>query len=312
MARPTKQGIEYFSFDVNFFSDLKVKRILRACGAKGIAVLVNLLCNIYRDKGYYMQWDDEIGFLVADEVGASESTANEVIQKALQVNFFDSGMFEKHQILTSRGIQDRYIKATYQRKNNAINEDYSLVQCESNSKSHEKQGLSHEKPDKSHEKVHKSKVKETKVNKTKVCSNARDDSTDSVWKSMVSFQKLWLFPNTVQKDDLERMTETYSDDLVDAAIKVAGSKDVAKGRAIAFIESCLKEWSDANVKTLDQAREYQRNRMNKSRTSYAQRPIRKEELPEWADRPQHDVDDPDKQAAIEARMQEYLAKQGGK
>lgn len=31
-GRPTKQGIDYFPLDVGFFSDVKVRKIARACG----------------------------------------------------------------------------------------------------------------------------------------------------------------------------------------------------------------------------------------------------------------------------------------
>ncbi|MCS2285181.1 DUF4373 domain-containing protein [Bacteroides fragilis] len=46
MARPTKQGIEYFSLDVDFFSDIKVRRISKACGPASTSILICLLCNI--------------------------------------------------------------------------------------------------------------------------------------------------------------------------------------------------------------------------------------------------------------------------
>ncbi|MDN6663165.1 MAG: DUF4373 domain-containing protein [Tetragenococcus koreensis] len=312
MARPTKEGIEYFSLDVDFFSDIKVKKILRACGAKGIAVLVNLLCNIYRDHGYYMQWDDEIGFLVSDEVGANESIADEVVQKAVQVGFFDKEIFDKYQVLTSKGIQMRYLKATYQRKDNAINEDYNLIQDDSKKESHEKLSNSHEKHTNNpvnHSKSTQSKVKESKVNKSKA-SSSQNAGDNSVLISVQSFQKLWNFPNMVQQDTLMEFIELYGDGLVDAAIKVAGSKDVNKSKAIAFIESCLQEWSDANVKTVEQAREYQRTRNTKRQTSYQQRqPVRKEELPEWAKDDyvaQEEEEDPELMAELERKRQEYL------
>ncbi|WP_242359718.1 phage replisome organizer protein [Lactococcus petauri] len=162
MARPEKQGIPYFSFDVDFFSDIKVKKIMRACGPKSIPVLINLLCNIYRDKGYYIEWDDEIGFLVADEVGTNESIAEEVVNKSLQVGFFDKGIFEKYKILTSKGIQKRYQKATYQRKNNAINPDLLILEHEK----HMNNSVNHIESTQSKEK--QSKVNKSKANNTDV------------------------------------------------------------------------------------------------------------------------------------------------
>lgn len=119
MARPLKQGIEYFSFDVDFFSDVKIRKISRACGPASTSILICLLCNIYRDKGYYIQWDEDLPFVVADSIGTvgiTEGAVEEVIKKALQVGFFNQELYDKHKILTSNGIQNRFRSAVVRRE----------------------------------------------------------------------------------------------------------------------------------------------------------------------------------------------------
>jgi len=116
MARPTKQGLEYFSFDTDFFSDVKIRRISRACGPASTSILICLLCNIYRDKGYYISWDENLPFVVADTVGTTEGAVEEVVKKAIQVGFFDKELFDKYQILTSNGIQNRFKSAVTRRQ----------------------------------------------------------------------------------------------------------------------------------------------------------------------------------------------------
>lgn len=116
MARPLKQGLEYFSFDTDFFSDVKIRRISRACGPASTSILICLLCNIYRDKGYYIAWDENLPFVVADTVGTTEGAVEEVIKKAIQVGFFDRELFEKYKILTSNGIQTRFKSAVSRRE----------------------------------------------------------------------------------------------------------------------------------------------------------------------------------------------------
>jgi len=116
MARPVKQGIDYFSFDVNFFSDVKIRKISRACGSQSTSILICLLCNIYKDKGYYIMWDEDLPFVIADTVGVSEGSVKEVLIKALQVGFFDQELYEKYKILTSNGIQSRFKAAVYKRE----------------------------------------------------------------------------------------------------------------------------------------------------------------------------------------------------
>lgn len=124
MARPVKQGLEYFSFDTDFFSDRKVRRIMSACGPNSASILICLLCNIYKDKGYYIGWDKELPFDIADIVGVSEGSVEEVIKKGLQVDFFNQELFEKYSILTSNGIQKRFKSSTLKRKDIEINDDY--------------------------------------------------------------------------------------------------------------------------------------------------------------------------------------------
>ena len=111
MARPTKQGIEYFSLDVDFFSDIKVRRISKACGPASTSILICLLCNIYRDKGYYIEWDEDLPFVVADTIGTTEGAVEEVVKKAVKVGFFDKSLFDQYRILTSNRLPNGNIFA---------------------------------------------------------------------------------------------------------------------------------------------------------------------------------------------------------
>lgn len=116
MARPKKQGIDYFPLDVDFFSNVKIRKIARACGSQSTSILICLLCNIYKDNGYYILWDEDLPFVIADSVGVSEGAVKEVILKAIQVGFFDKDIYEKHKVLTSYGIQSRFKSAVYKRE----------------------------------------------------------------------------------------------------------------------------------------------------------------------------------------------------
>lgn len=298
MARPTKKGLDYFPLDVDFLSDLKVRRIIKACGKEAVHILVALLANIYRDEGYYVLWDDDLAFLVADEVGTKEGTVEELVRKAVQVKFFDKDIFDKYSVLTSKGIQNRYILATKERKKvelefkylltNEVNRSNISINGRNNSVN---QGNNQQ-----------SKVKESKVKEIK------EDATAGESASLETFQKLWLFPNVVQVDDLLNLVDIYGDELVEAAIKLAGSKDVPKNRAISFLTASLQEWADANVKTIDQARDYQRTRGAKKQ-GYNQKPLREEKLPDWAVNEQGEEQlSPERQAELDAKLAAYLNK----
>nr|DAD95842.1 MAG TPA: replisome organizer [Siphoviridae sp. ct1is2] len=298
MARPTKKGLDYFPLDVDFLSDLKVRRIIKACGKEAVHILVALLANIYRDEGYYVLWDDDLAFLVADEVGTKEGTVEELVKKAVQVKFFDKDIFDKYSVLTSKGIQSRYILATKERKKVELEYKYLLTN-EVNRSNISINGRNNSVNQGNNQ---QSKEKESKEKEIK------EDATASESASLETFQKLWLFPNVVQVDDLLNLVDIYGDELVNAAIKLAGSKDVPKNRAISFLTASLQEWADANVKTIEQAREYQRTRGAKKQ-GYNQKPIREEQLPDWAENPVEEPQiSPERQAEIDSKLAAYLSK----
>jgi len=298
VARPTKKGLDYFPLDVDFLSDLKVRRIIKACGKEAVHILVALLANIYRDEGYYVLWDDDLAFLVADEVGTKEGTVEELVRKAVQVKFFDKDIFDKYSVLTSKGIQNRYILATKERKKVELEFKYLLTN-EVNRSNISINGRNNPVNQGNNQ---QSKVKESKGKEIK------EDATAGENASLETFQKLWLFPNVVQVEDLLNLVDIYGDELVEAAIKLAGSKDVPKNRAISFLTASLQEWADANVKTIDQARDYQRTRGAKKQ-GYNQKPLREEKLPDWAVNEQGEEQlSPERQAELDAKLAAYLNK----
>lgn len=165
MPRPVKQGIDYFPFDVDFFSDIKIRKIARACGSQATSILICLLCNIYKDNGYYILWDEDLPFVIADTVGVSEGAVKEVIYKALQVDFFDQNIYNKYQVLTSYGIQKRFKSAVYKRESIEYIEEY-MVSDVRNNVSDVKNKVTDVRSTQS--KVKKSKVKKSKENKKEI------------------------------------------------------------------------------------------------------------------------------------------------
>lgn len=133
MARPIKQGLTYFPLDVDFLEDVKVLRITHGQGPGAVAVLIYLLGNIYKDHGYYMEWNEDVPFLVARATGTSEGTARAVIEKAVCVGFFDESMKTKYNILTSRGIQKRYrtVALSTKRSLQNVRDEYALIEFSS-------------------------------------------------------------------------------------------------------------------------------------------------------------------------------------
>lgn len=133
MARPCKTGLDFFSFDCVL--DDKLRLIEAEFGSKGFTVVVKLWQKIYRDKGYYCEWNDDLMLLFAtDEVtDCGVNLVNEIVLACIRRHIFSKELYEKYHILTSRGIQKRYAMATAERKRVDWKKEYLLIDVPKNS-----------------------------------------------------------------------------------------------------------------------------------------------------------------------------------
>lgn len=129
MGRKVKVGLEYFPLDVDLFSDLKVRKLIKYQSSQALAVYVHLLCIIYKE-GYYIKWEDELLFIISETTGYKEAYIQEVINCCFKIDLLSNEMFSKHKVITSRGIQERYqvICKLLKRKQAIIS--YSLISSE--------------------------------------------------------------------------------------------------------------------------------------------------------------------------------------
>lgn len=239
MARPNKTGLDYFELDCHM--DEKVKLIEAEFGLKGFAVIVKLYQSIYSGFGYYCEWSPDISVLWAYRLGCSHGVVkgnvgsaygecalpgfpknfiNEVVAAAIRRNIFSKELFDRYHILTSTGIQKRYLNAVSRRERvelkkeylllnvgkdkeniimNSINVDRNLVNADRNTQSKEE----------------KSKEKINTMCKDEVCS-----LFEKLWeiypckrgKGKVSYvTKLSLFK--VGQDEMVRVISRYKDEL---------------------------------------------------------------------------------------------------
>ena len=127
MGRPIKQGLEYFSLDVRFFSDIKVRKLIKYHKAQAVSVYLTLLCRIY-EKGYFIEYDKDLPFIISEDCGLEEDTIVSVINYCIEVGLFDNETFSKYKVLTSHGIQERYVQACSKTKRKLSGElPYLLV-----------------------------------------------------------------------------------------------------------------------------------------------------------------------------------------
>lgn len=124
MARPMKDGVEYFPLDVSL--DEKFELIEAEFGLTGFAVVVKLYQKIYQ-HGYYCEWTNEVALLFGHRIGLGSNAVSEIVNASIRRGIFDESMFDKYHILTSRGIQERYFEAVIRRKCVKVKKAYLLV-----------------------------------------------------------------------------------------------------------------------------------------------------------------------------------------
>lgn len=126
MARTAKQGLGYFPFDIDFFQDLRIRKLIKYQGGKAITVYALLLCLIYKD-GYYIRWDEELPFIISEQTGYDEAYIREVITCCLSIGLFAKDLFKSDGVLTSKGIQVRYMNINRLCKRVATVTVYNLI-----------------------------------------------------------------------------------------------------------------------------------------------------------------------------------------
>jgi hypothetical protein len=106
MARPQKEGLEYFSHDV--YTDEKIEAMEAKYGLAGHAFYFKLLERIYRTKdGELDLSDDDTIRTIAKNWHISVLRFNNLLATALKNGLFDQQLFQKTKRLSSNGVKKR-------------------------------------------------------------------------------------------------------------------------------------------------------------------------------------------------------------
>lgn len=168
MARPNKEGLDYFPFDVDFFSDEKIGSISGEFGIKGEITAIKLLCAIYRN-GYFILWNDALKMsLLRGLPGISLELLEQIVTRLVRWGFFEQTLFSTVSVLTSKGIQERYFKAIKRRKDSS-NYPYLLVNVDNNKVNVSNNDIN----------VSTNPIKERKGNKNRESLNTRETLFDN-------------------------------------------------------------------------------------------------------------------------------------
>ena len=128
MATEIKK-LSYFPLDTQFFENEKIEMLMANFGFEASGVYIKLLCKIYTN-GYYMRWNETICkvFTYSLHSRFNSKKVQQIIDFLVEFNFFNKKLFLEHQILTSKGIQERFFEIISRRKNFVCeNVEYLLV-----------------------------------------------------------------------------------------------------------------------------------------------------------------------------------------
>jgi hypothetical protein len=106
--------------------DDKVQMIEAIHGIAGFGLLVRLLMKIYQE-GYYYEWTEKEQILFSKRVNVDINEVNAFINSCIKWEVFNPKIYEKYKILTSKGIQKRFLEAAKRRNSISLIKEYLLL-----------------------------------------------------------------------------------------------------------------------------------------------------------------------------------------
>lgn len=116
----SNMGLDYFNIDINIFSDGKILKLMNRYGPVGFISYITILAHVYAN-GYYLEYSiEDTTQLLLSRIGGKYFSGRNKIQELIvylaNIDLIDMGMLNQH-VVTSTGIQKRFIKMTKKRQN---------------------------------------------------------------------------------------------------------------------------------------------------------------------------------------------------
>lgn len=171
-----KVGIDSFLLDCH--TNDNISEIEAEYGVKGFAVVVRLWQKIYSEKGYYCEWVERSPLLFLSNwfggnSGVTVSLIKDIVNRCLNNGIFDIEMYEKYSVLTSARIQKQYFDVVKRREEILVKKEYLLISVDKFKCIVYENEVSVCRNQKNVCRNDTSKVKESKVNKSKVKQRER-------------------------------------------------------------------------------------------------------------------------------------------
>ena len=195
MARQPMKGLVYAGWDTHICDDNdKIDELIDAQDWNGFSIFFYITQKAYATDGYFYRWSEKSAATIARRMGGSirSDTVRQVVNLCLRIGLYDQGLFDRESVLSSKGIQQRYMIAVEKRSENGRTVDPKIwllnreetrpyINIPENSDSLPENSVSL--PENA---TKKSKVKESKGNKRKDIASPDEGSSDEAAEIFIS------------------------------------------------------------------------------------------------------------------------------
>ena len=260
MARPIKTGTDYFPLDVEL--DIKMDFVESRYGNDGFSTIIKLWQKIYAENGYYCKWDNDIAVLFAFKKANNIDIdkLDGIIKLALEKELFDKNIYEKYGVLTSAGIQKRYLLITERRKKVVINGDYLLIDIPTNSINVDINFINVDINSKNVDINTQSKVKESKGKESKV-NKIKEKNIEPAARKPIR-HKYGAYNNVLLNDEeLEKLKAEFPNDWKERIEKVS-EYCASTGKAYKNYLATIRNWAKRDKQKCEKSASVAKSKFN--------------------------------------------------
>lgn len=300
MARPRKEGMDYFPHDTDAANDEKIEALRSLYGNDGYAFYFIMLERIYRTPDFEIDVSDaetreQTFHILARKISVTMEQFEKMLSTALKWGCFDKEMYEEKGVITSEGIKKRASVVVEKREKMRLKRrsDNDLV---SDAETREQTGVQMPQS-----KVKESKEKKSKEKKSSIYTEpdfaADDDPILNPENPFTFYQNNFGAMNPFLTEEMKDWCSTLGDELVTEAMKRAISQNK---RTWSYTTGILKGWITKGIKTLEQAKAEQAEFERQKQQSPNGRKMFEDKLPksvQW----QMEQKDPSKQHPMETK-----------
>lgn len=226
MARPRKEGLDYFPHDTDAVADEKIDAMRALYGNDGYAFYFILLERCYSTAaGEFDLSKPAIFASIVKKIMVSKEVFLEMLDTAFDIELFDRQAWEERKVITSNGVRKRVEKVDEERYKNRL-------------KHSKRKASASENPEKTPE----SKVKKSKVNKNK--NNVVVARTRASIQQSMSIYDYWTHcgfgtVSGITAEKLDDMVQQYSEPWLRLAMEEANNQGAHN---LAYVRAILERW----------------------------------------------------------------------